>query len=272
MGNANGRSTRVADFDGDGDLDVASSGSGGTQLTWFENMDGQGSSWGTHLVQGAGNGLESIAVADFDGDGDIDLLKGEYIGNLAWHENIDGLGNFGEARIIAPELEFMASVFAADLDNDGDIDVMATHDDAASYWLNIDGQGNFGPQTNFHVGFDFPRGIHAADLDNDTDIDVVVASQRDDAVYWFENLTILGISKNLLQHIKIYPNPAGDTLLIKSKTSIEYTVTIQDVLGRIILEDTNNPKSLDISQLASGALFVTIQSGKEKMVQKIVKK
>jgi hypothetical protein len=271
VGNTNGRSTGAADFDGDGDMDLASSGSGGTQLTWFENLDGSGDSWSINLIQGEGNGVRSIYVIDIDNDGDADILKGVYIGNLAWHENLDGLGTFSAEKVIQADLDFMASVYAADLDNDGDMDVMSTHDDAASWWENLDGQGSFGPQQDFYAQFNFAIAIEAADLDNDGDNDVVVASQNDNAVYWFENFTILSSPEQFLELLEVYPNPVGDILYIKSDKVGDYTVTIRDVLGRTLLSENNSPTSINISHLKSGTLFITISDGDYAIVKKVVK-
>jgi hypothetical protein len=271
VGNTNGRSTGASDFDGDGDMDLASSGSGGTQLTWFENLDGTGDTWGVNLIQGEGNGVQSIYVVDMDGDGDADILKGVYIGNLAWHENMDGLGTFSTEKVIQADLDFMASVYAADLDNDGDMDVMSTHDTNASWWENIDGQGSFGSQQNFYTEFNFAIAIEAADLDNDSDNDVVVASQNDNAVYWFENFTILSSPEQFLELLEVYPNPVRDTLYIKSNLVGDYSITIKDVLGRTLLSENNSPTSINIAHLKSGTLFINISDGQYAVVKKVIK-
>ncbi|MFC7357213.1 T9SS type A sorting domain-containing protein [Jejudonia soesokkakensis] len=271
VGHTNGRSTGAADFDGDGDMDLASSGSGGTQLTWFENLEGLGNSWGIHEIQLEGNGVRSIYVVDMDGDGDADILKGVYIGNLAWHENIDGLGTFSAEKVIAPALDFMASVFAADLDNDGDMDVMSTHDTNASWWENLDGQGTFGSQQDFYTEFNFAIAIEAADLDNDGDNDVVVASQNDNAVYWFENFSILSSPEQFIELIEVYPNPVGDTLYFTSSKVGKYDVTITDALGRTLVSEKNSPGSINIAHLSSGTLFITISDGKYSTIKKAIK-
>ena len=66
----------LADFDRDGDLDVAaSSWVLGNQFAWFEN-DGspaQGE-WKKHLIERDIPETRTMRAADFDGDGDMDLL------------------------------------------------------------------------------------------------------------------------------------------------------------------------------------------------------
>ncbi len=66
-----------ADFDGDGDSDLFSSGgpnSAGTPRAWiWENLDGKGGAWSEHIVNIGKREHEATAV-DMDGDGDIDIL------------------------------------------------------------------------------------------------------------------------------------------------------------------------------------------------------
>jgi hypothetical protein len=65
----------VADMDGDGDLDIFVSQNGpGTNNAWliFENVDGKGRFEKREIYRGYG--AHETLFADFDGDGDIDIL------------------------------------------------------------------------------------------------------------------------------------------------------------------------------------------------------
>jgi hypothetical protein len=148
---------------------------------------------------------------------------------------------------------------------------MSTHDTNASWWENIDGQGSFGSQQNFYTEFNFAIAIEAADLDNDSDNDVVVASQNDNAVYWFENFTILSSPEQFLELLEVYPNPVRDTLYIKSNLVGDYSITIKDVLGRTLLSENNSPTSINIAHLKSGTLFINISDGQYAVVKKVIK-
>lgn len=66
---------------------------------------------------------KSVAVADLDTDGDLDILAtGQDANEVYWYEN-DGLDIFSK-HTLATNLQSVFGVAAADLDNDGDLDVI----------------------------------------------------------------------------------------------------------------------------------------------------
>jgi hypothetical protein len=106
-----------ADFDGDGDLDLALTGSvTGSGLVVFKN-DGTGSLVaGVPLASGAF--AEDLAPEDVDRDGDIDLvLLSRLDSEIRWYRN-DGSGNFALAQRIATA-SGPTCLGLADLDGDG---------------------------------------------------------------------------------------------------------------------------------------------------------
>ena len=123
--------TWVADIDGDGDLDIAVSegDSKHGRAAWIENKDGKGGQWETHeLPMGGVNGdLHSIAVLDFDQDGDMDIFVAQNGPgtNNSWliFDNMDGKGRF-ERREIYKGYGAHETVYA-DFDGDGDIDLVS---------------------------------------------------------------------------------------------------------------------------------------------------
>ncbi|PAY17483.1 hypothetical protein CKO51_21455 [Rhodopirellula sp. SM50] len=78
-------SLTVADFDQDGDSDVATCGYGSERVMWYEN-DGLGN-FARHTVD-TGQQSYDLRSVDMDGDGDADLLNaGRGSNNVVWYEN-----------------------------------------------------------------------------------------------------------------------------------------------------------------------------------------
>lgn len=207
------------DLDGDGDIDIITilddmiMGDDYKNIAWFENLDGAGNFGAQHFVANSVFLLgRTVVTADFDGDGDIDVLSGSHT-KLLWYENTDGLGNFGPEKVITTEVAVVREVFAADIDNDGDRDVLASsiQDDKLIWHENMDGQGNFGPQHIIATNLGEVWSIFAADLNSDGSTDVITGAWGSGEVAWFENQNGLGsfgpkqiINPNAMGTTKVY--------------------------------------------------------------------
>jgi hypothetical protein len=89
FGNAEG--VYAADLDGDGDIDILGGSQNDNTVAWWENLNGDGSTWLEHIVDD--NYLEAVAVyaADIDGDGDTDIMAAGAVENaIRWWENKGG--------------------------------------------------------------------------------------------------------------------------------------------------------------------------------------
>ena len=119
----------VADLNGDGRSDIIvteeNSSSSGAETYWLERpVNGKSVPWPQHLLTSQGS-TNSMEVADFDGDGDMDVITGEHVGALRviiW-EN-DGTGSFVPHTVDSGK-ESHYGVRPVDLDNDGDLDVVS---------------------------------------------------------------------------------------------------------------------------------------------------
>lgn len=171
------------DFDNDGDTDMMAV--GGLFMDWYEN-DGTGKLEARIMREGiariqVSNGIY-LAAADMDGDGDMDAVLSERLGDrISWIENL-GSGNFAKHSV-----SFLNNAYGCepvDFDGDGDMDVLASSlNDGNVYWYENDGNQSF-TQHTVDVGYPAPYEVRAYDYDNDGDMDVLSAC--------YSNLDVIG--------------------------------------------------------------------------------
>lgn len=181
---------RAADLNGDGHIDVVSASPADNHLVWYKN-DGQASpTFTAQFIDSASPGVAVVAIADLDGDGDLDVLAGSD-GNstLAWYESSGGLNPSFIRRVISSSLPAIRSIVTGDVDHDGDLDVVVAVSGANSViWF--ENNGAKPPAFTAHLitaSTPDARSVFLADLDGDNDLDVLVASYGDDRVTWYEN-------------------------------------------------------------------------------------
>jgi hypothetical protein len=135
---------------------------------------------------------KTVAVADLDKDGDLDVIYGsEQENRIGWYENRDRGATFVE-HVLVTGPDHVKMVIAGDPDRDGDLDIIAaSSDDNTVHFLENDGKPT--PTfthlivTNSAVG---ARSIHLADFDRDGDADLAVASRNDNTVAIYLNTYI----------------------------------------------------------------------------------
>jgi PKD repeat protein len=88
------RSVYAADLDGDGDADVLSASFSDNTVAWYENTDGLGSFGPQQVIPTGTLGDHLVRAADFDGDGDTDVLSSNFdlttfffSGDVQWYAN-----------------------------------------------------------------------------------------------------------------------------------------------------------------------------------------
>jgi CubicO group peptidase (beta-lactamase class C family) len=127
---------RIVDMDRDGDADLVMTENEirAGRIAWLENSDGKGDKWTVHdLPRGDDpprGAYHSLAVEDFDNDGDRDIfsvemeaISGDRQPRWFLWENLDGrAGRFAERVIFDGKLGGHEAV-VADVDHDGDLDI-----------------------------------------------------------------------------------------------------------------------------------------------------
>ncbi len=164
----------VADFNGDGRLDLAAANEDNTMSVFLARGDG---GFQPRVNYPAGSYSQNVAVGDFDMDSRPDIVVSNFVeSTLSMYLN-HGDGTFGSAVII-PVGPHPRYVTVADLNGDGlpDLATANYHDaieeGSVSVRLNR-GNASFGPETRYPVGLG-PYQIRAGNLNQDENLDLVV--------------------------------------------------------------------------------------------------
>ena len=167
---------KLADFDGDGNADLIVGHGSNDDYGWANSYDSRGiwtkgpiHGW-VYMLLNLGSdrfprwdnpvnikadtapvdvyGMPSPNFSDFDGDGDLDLICGEFLDKLTWFENTgtrinpvytNGRYLTSNGKIIRMDLEMMV-VTSVDWDQDGDTDLVIGQEDGRIALVENSGQ------------------------------------------------------------------------------------------------------------------------------------
>jgi len=164
------------DINDDGRMDiVAATYNSGNQIHILENDGSVDNPWESHLVGTANGYVNGLELADFDGDGDLDILSCDWGGGLLLWNNTNkttmaftGPYSIGGSR-------YIANIAINDLDNDGDMDIISTfYSDTIMVWENPGSPFTTWNGWIANVTDTATRSIIPTDLDNDNKTDLVV--------------------------------------------------------------------------------------------------
>ncbi|MEM1328410.1 MAG: VCBS repeat-containing protein, partial [Bacteroidota bacterium] len=117
-------STRSADLDADGDVDLLFSSAEDGRVSWLEN-DGDGNFLQQHNLTFGLPQARSVNYADFDNDGDLDIIASRGRGGRILRFINDGEGSFSTATSIYKGERVANELFCIDVDEDGFVDILA---------------------------------------------------------------------------------------------------------------------------------------------------
>ena len=171
----------LADFDGDGDLDIAVGNDRTRNLVFLNDGGGRFEAGATF---GTPSSTRSLTLADLDGDGHKDILivnRGRQ--NFIFHG--DGAGAFSAGTPFGAGDDSTIDVAAADLDGDGDLDLVLANRDGGANAVHWNDAGSFERVSGYGTGSDETRGAAVGDVDGDGRLDIVTANIGEaNAVYF----------------------------------------------------------------------------------------
>lgn len=199
-GNINGPDfIQVKDVSGDGYPEIFTLGYFDDEVFMFTNLTN--GSFGTEVsVASIGGSATDFKLEDLNVDGFLDIVYADGAFNkISWFEG-SASATFGVEQVITSVIDNPSSLALNDMDGDLLLDIIATsEDDDEVVWYKNLGAGNFGVKQVISTGLTLsPQSVVASDIDLDGDLDVVVASEDNNKVSWFENLSGSFSSENIM--------------------------------------------------------------------------
>jgi hypothetical protein len=168
----------AGDLDGDGNVDLIVAVEFRPNLVWLNRGDGSFVDESLARLPQIAHDSEDVALADFDGDGDLDAIIVSEDDRLNEFYLNNGAGVFQDASDRIPVAGTSNAVAAADFDGDGDPDILVGNNGQNALLLN-DGLGHFTDVTSdrLPVAQDVTQDVKVGDIDADGDLDIVVANE-----------------------------------------------------------------------------------------------
>ncbi len=170
----------VADFNGDGYLDIAVTNNLANNVgVLLGNRDG---TFQTQLTSATGAGPTGIVAWDFDADGVMDLaVANASAGNVSILKGT-GQGTFTQTTASLGPTSSPFALVVGDFNNDGMADLAVTDTTGNGVWILLGrGDGTFNLQDLYPVGSD-PMGIAVGDFNGDGNADLAVTNFHDGTV------------------------------------------------------------------------------------------
>ncbi|HXO32734.1 MAG TPA: FG-GAP-like repeat-containing protein [Candidatus Acidoferrales bacterium] len=164
----------VADFNGDGKLDIAATDESNGVVQIFNGVgDGTFSVGSTFATDTSNTHSDGLVAGDFNHDGHPDLAVQNYLG-----QNVGVLINDGTGNFLAPVNYALSAPYSyqgiatADLNGDGDLDLVVPLNNQPTIAILLgNADGTFQAETDLTVG-NQPRSVAIADLNGDGKLDL----------------------------------------------------------------------------------------------------
>ena len=167
----------IGDVDGDGDKDIVSAGDTLPSKIWKNSLRHYNSFMQLSPQPIGDLNTQAITLGDIDNDGDLDIVKGNYLNtNKVLLNNNTGI--FKEHEIQSTGTIYQThSIELGDIDSDGDLDMVeGNFGQPNKIWFN-NASGTFTEDSSQALGSTkHTNKIRLGDLDGDGDLDIVTAN------------------------------------------------------------------------------------------------
>lgn len=168
----------TADFDQDGDMDIIIANEHRPNILLINDGQGKFTNESALRIPQINHDSEDIGIADFDLDGDLDIIvvsEDDKINELYLN---NGNGTFSDAGDRIPVTGTSNAVVIFDINQDGAPDILIGNNGQNNVLIN-DGKGHFKDESIQRFGefIDVTQDLTLADIDNDGDQDILVANE-----------------------------------------------------------------------------------------------
>ncbi|WP_242206543.1 FG-GAP-like repeat-containing protein [Aestuariivivens insulae] len=225
-------SVKAGDIDGNNTIDVVVSAYASDLVAWYSN-NGSGSFGSANTISNiALSGPRDFDLADYDHDGDLDIViaYGKLHAARIYNNNLSQTSSptfTGETNYIAIGNYYINDISFGNVDNSGYLDVIKTDLYTSTAWYKKESDGTF-TETIFSTSNTYPTAVMVSDFNGDSQNDVVVgysSTSTSDEITWYKNAT-----------------PSGETVVDNTQNDI----------SAFTVNDFDNDGDLDMASIASG--------------------
>jgi hypothetical protein len=180
----------LADFNGDGNLDLAAGGEGGARCFLGNGGAGGAMSWTDSSTGLPTNTFVGVNATDADKDGLMDIVLGSYSNvGVRVFRNVNNASSWTGMSTGLPTRGYYVDVSSGDFDSDGNVDLVFGNYSAPGIKVYYgDGAGSWSENNTGLCATDSYIGVEVADFNGDGSPDFAIASYSSKGILAYRNL------------------------------------------------------------------------------------